>query len=638
MRFLPILCLATTLSAQGIVINEFSYDDTNTDNREFVEIFNDTGGPVDLTGWVLEHRDPIGLNQNFAFPSGTILANGGFWVMGSALVPNVDQIIGTNNILENSNESLTLRDAGNAIQDTLVYEAHAGIWDASLVEGEGLFGSQLSADGHPTSWARLVDAWDTDNNGIDFRLMPETPGASNVMPLLFPYDEPLDGLQLGQPVPQWSGTQFEPVVIDPQTPGPFNQQPIPPSPQGGNAAMFGNPNGNANHAMMMCSPMGYMLFEAWVWIDLSVPGSMWSMGVHGHSDSFFTPPDPLNPLAAPSNGDTGLCWTMVCTAPGMGELFLVDNGDGGTDHIVLGQLPLQQGVNDGWQRLRMECVDEFAECYFGGSYGQLDGQMIAGNIQSKIGGVYVSSFLPGPGLGLVLDHLQLTLPDGFMSHSEFGVPTTVSQPQISVNSFPRPGNLGFEFHAFDLIPNNLGMIVIGLGQAQLPLSLVGGTPGTFLWNSGDLLHAFFSDPFGETSLPLPIPPDPSLAGFELSTQAIDFDTNLPGALPLGHSDALDLAFWGKPSAGIWPAGFLGTNICIYSYQIMRGGRGPCPLGATGTICVNCPGNGCPGPNLKVLVHSDRNVHLCTVKLFRQHGPSCVPQSNCHSTSSRLWNF
>ena len=75
---------AAPLLAQGVVINEFVYDDAGTDSNEFVEVYNASGVTVDMTGWTLEGIDGTSSgNGTYSFPAGLMLMPGDFWVVGS---------------------------------------------------------------------------------------------------------------------------------------------------------------------------------------------------------------------------------------------------------------------------------------------------------------------------------------------------------------------------------------------------------------------------------------------------------------------------------------------------------------------------------------------------------------------------
>ena len=142
------LLLAAAFLPQGgpsapVVINEFSYDDSSTDDLQFVELYNRSGAPIDLSGWQLTSEDPSGSNFAVTLLPGTILAPGAFYVIGDSGVPNVDLALGANP--ENSEESLTLLDASGTVMDTLVYESNKGVWNAALAEGDGVWGRHFSA-------------------------------------------------------------------------------------------------------------------------------------------------------------------------------------------------------------------------------------------------------------------------------------------------------------------------------------------------------------------------------------------------------------------------------------------------------------------------------------------------------------
>ena len=69
-------------SAAPVVINEFVYDDSGADEFEFVEIYNRSSTPVDLSNWTLVGDDSNGVNFTETFPAGTILNPGDFLVVG----------------------------------------------------------------------------------------------------------------------------------------------------------------------------------------------------------------------------------------------------------------------------------------------------------------------------------------------------------------------------------------------------------------------------------------------------------------------------------------------------------------------------------------------------------------------------
>jgi hypothetical protein len=44
-------------STAPVVINEFSYDDDGVDDYEYIELWNRTGAPVDISGWTLQGEE-----------------------------------------------------------------------------------------------------------------------------------------------------------------------------------------------------------------------------------------------------------------------------------------------------------------------------------------------------------------------------------------------------------------------------------------------------------------------------------------------------------------------------------------------------------------------------------------------------
>ena len=126
---LPLLLLliaaapAAAQTGASVVINEFCYDDYSTDDYEFVELYNTTNKAIDISGWILHSSDSNGPNNVFTIPKSTILKAGDYYVIGSPLVPNVDQVTSmATNIWQNSNEDLALWDLQKNVVDSVAYE------------------------------------------------------------------------------------------------------------------------------------------------------------------------------------------------------------------------------------------------------------------------------------------------------------------------------------------------------------------------------------------------------------------------------------------------------------------------------------------------------------------------------------
>jgi len=105
----------------SVVINEVHYDeDTKTVRAEFIELFNPSANPVDLSGYYFS--DGI----DFVFPGGSVLAPGGYLVIAEDPATILSRFgysdalgpFANGSTLKNSGERITLRDpAGNEIDE-----------------------------------------------------------------------------------------------------------------------------------------------------------------------------------------------------------------------------------------------------------------------------------------------------------------------------------------------------------------------------------------------------------------------------------------------------------------------------------------------------------------------------------------
>ena len=380
-----------------VVINEIVYDIVNAlgtdvqDTREFVELYNAGPTPVDISGWELRASDTVGPgpgpfgddNPDYkvsgAPGSGTvILGPGEFYVMGSASVENVNQVIGSTDLFENGPDAIQLLDGNGNVIDTLIYERNAGAM--AIGEGEGNFwGNHVSSPNSLQSLARWFDGYDTNNNGRDFGVLPQTPGTSNHagLPIITAYIPPnVDGGVVGDPVPGLVGSFKNARIIDPQqapeaSPGVagINPNVIPPSPQGGYAIVAWDDAGGGN----MVQSEGLMTtdgsFDLWVYFDTSditVAGAESTMfGIMGTVDPLYNFPDPDGNFfgdVRTLNSATGIAWVFNKNNAGNNKkLFLVDAGDGGDsspgpntpNEWVIIQTIDMSSVPSGWYRLSL---------------------------------------------------------------------------------------------------------------------------------------------------------------------------------------------------------------------------------------------------------------------------------------------
>lgn len=342
------LLVATDATAFGaILINEFQYDDSGTDDREFVELYNNGAAAVDISGWVLAARDPTAANANFTpaggIPAGTTLAPGAYYVVGHSLVsPSPNLVVPNATALENDNETLELRDASGALIDALRYEANKGTAFAVDVNGQvgangGVWGNNNSIDGFVSSIGRFQDGLDSNVNGRDFGLLPATPGASNNLPLNANYVIPdVDGLSLpvGTVVPGYLGAFSNPKAINPTLADTNNPNAIPPSPHGGNVTVAWDITGGGNTAIgreladefLMHAYLDTRLFG-------EAGGEQTYFGI-GTTDGFANFGDPsgafLPGVGVTANGNTGIGWFYEKEdSAQLAKLHLIDFGPGG---------------------------------------------------------------------------------------------------------------------------------------------------------------------------------------------------------------------------------------------------------------------------------------------------------------------
>ena len=552
------LLLAAAFLPQGgpsapVVINEFSYDDSSTDDLQFVELYNRSGAPIDLSGWQLTSEDPSGSNFAVTLLPGTILAPGAFYVIGDSGVPNVDLALGANP--ENSEESLTLLDASGTVMDTLVYESNKGVWNAALAEGDGVWGNHtLIESSQPMSWSRVQDGYDSDLNGDDFRHQLWTPGASNNRPAVVALTEDFDALTVGNDVPSWTGSFVNPRIIDPTVADANNPNAILASPQGGNAALCWDPSGGGNVATFDTLPGTSSTFEVWVYIDSTATptGEYESFSIgFGSCPTFYNTPDPSGALGGfTANGLTGVAWTVQRLDTGT-TVWLIDHNDGGwgatavTPPTILGQLPITAGVNDGWQRLLLTVDNGAITGRFGGTYGQPDGTAFTGTTSSKPRGFHMGyrEFLVDNSTArpVTFDALTITQCNPATTRS-FGNALASSAAVTPVLTAPAPV-LGAtsDIQAASLLANSTCFYLFGIERAA-PLTFGGLAPAGFeIWVDafGDAILP--TDAAGTATFPLTVPNDISLCGVEFATQVFQADPGF-GALPIPayHTDGLVL--------------------------------------------------------------------------------------------------
>lgn len=162
----------------GLIINEIDYEQSGADTAEFVEILNTAGCAAKLAEVSLElvnGGDGKVYGRTTLSLSGAELAAGARLVVGH---PNVLAMLpasvmraqlGSGGLQNGAPDAVRLVAAGSTI-DAFSYEGAV----AGAAEGSGAMTDE--GDG---SFSRCPDGFDSQDNSVDFRLVPVTPGDVN---------------------------------------------------------------------------------------------------------------------------------------------------------------------------------------------------------------------------------------------------------------------------------------------------------------------------------------------------------------------------------------------------------------------------------------------------------------------------
>lgn len=208
MKTIAIMAVAglTGFAGADIVISEVLGSTTGSD-AEFIEIYNDGAGSVDLTGWTIELWDSDAGSQfggsDAAAPyvvNAGVLASGQTWTLGNSLAASAfgagafDDSL-PSNAIENSSYTIILADAmSNVVFSAFVRDADAG--DSANRAGAAITTDiTVGPDGTflPAGY-RLLDAdgnFELSNFGIG---APNDPGVANYPPVPAPASLALLGL------------------------------------------------------------------------------------------------------------------------------------------------------------------------------------------------------------------------------------------------------------------------------------------------------------------------------------------------------------------------------------------------------------------------------------------------------------
>jgi len=193
--FTPFLFSQT---ANHLVVSEILIDGINessaTTNDEFVEFYNPTSDPIDVSNWSIAYRSASGttFNIKYTFPSGTLIQSHKYYLFGGGGVISRDnssesQLLG----LGNTGGGLFLRNSSGNIIDLIGwgsaasgnYEGTVAVKPAQGISLERKANSFSSASSMGIGGADELEGngFDSDNNATDFvqRTTPQPQNSSS---------------------------------------------------------------------------------------------------------------------------------------------------------------------------------------------------------------------------------------------------------------------------------------------------------------------------------------------------------------------------------------------------------------------------------------------------------------------------
>ncbi len=349
------------------------------DTGEFIEIYNGSGSNVDLNGWTLNVIDLDDSSTLLSIPlSGTILASDPYYVIansGGSINPSlIDFDTSTSDFLVNDNNLYEIRNPANELVDALGVQLtfdpqYDFVTPEQLTQiGGGGWSQLVTTVETPQSYGRYRNGEDTNKNGRDFGVIPQTPGASNNLPEIGAFVAPnVDALAQSAPVPGFSYSFVAPRAVDPTIVGGPIKHATTPSPQGGKAIVAWDETGGGNMVASNSLVTSYDILAFLDTINNGATGTAKQVetttyGI-GTTDALYGTPDPegvLTTVAETSNGNTGVGWVFIKEDTlNYKKLFLIDFNDGGdskpggADWTVLQTIDLAASPSD-WHRLAID--------------------------------------------------------------------------------------------------------------------------------------------------------------------------------------------------------------------------------------------------------------------------------------------
>ena len=176
-----IVAPSASAAADGsnVVINEVYGGGGNKGaayNKDFVELYNPTDQPIDVSGWTIDQRSTNGNSGNIHTLTGVVPAKSTFLIT-STPGSNGDAVTGSDD--ESAKFNFSAKGAIAVLLDANGNEVDIVGWGgASLAEGAPAGGTAAG-----TSIQRVTLGVDTDNNATDFTVATPTPSGSGQAPV-----------------------------------------------------------------------------------------------------------------------------------------------------------------------------------------------------------------------------------------------------------------------------------------------------------------------------------------------------------------------------------------------------------------------------------------------------------------------
>lgn len=180
------LASAHQMVSSGVVVNEIDYDQPGIDDAEYIELKNIGQISLDLDPYELQLINGVNggstVYQVINLPA-YILQPGDYYVVcaNKATVPNCNlDVTPELNLIQNGAPDAVAIVNPGVITDTVSYEGDTG---GGFTEGSGV---GLEDDPAHTNWSigRCEDGSDSDQNNVDFKYRPASPGNLNNCPVL----------------------------------------------------------------------------------------------------------------------------------------------------------------------------------------------------------------------------------------------------------------------------------------------------------------------------------------------------------------------------------------------------------------------------------------------------------------------